>query len=63
MINSERLDKLLGRYEFVQARLSENPGSLELKSLGQEYAELKPVVNEINSYQLLSETGLDTTVC
>ena len=56
MINSERLDKLLGRYEFVQARLSENPGSLELKSLGQEYAELKPVVNEINSYQLLSKS-------
>ena len=53
MINTERLDKLVERYEFVEARLSANPNSSELKSLGQEYADLKPVVNEINSYREL----------
>ena len=53
MINIDRLDKLLDRYEYVEARLSGNLSSSELKSLGQEYAELKPVVNEINSYRKL----------
>ena len=53
MINIDRLDKLLDRYEYVEARLGGNLSSSELKSLGQEYAELKPVVNEINSYRKL----------
>ena len=53
MISVERLDMLVGRFEFVEARLSDNPNSSELKSLGQEYAELKPVVNEINLYREL----------
>lgn len=53
MINIDRFDKLLDRYEYVEARLSGNLSSSELKSLGQEYAELKPVVNEINSYRKL----------
>jgi peptide chain release factor 1 len=45
MINIDRLDKLVERYEYVEARLSGNLSSSELKSLGQEYAGLKPVVN------------------
>ena len=53
MINIDRLDKLVDRYEYVEARLSGNLSSSELKSLGQEYAELKPVVSEINSYRKL----------
>ena len=53
MIKIDRRDKLLERYEYVEARLSGNLSSSELKSLGQEYAELKPVVSEINSYRKL----------
>ena len=53
MINIDRLDKLVDRYEYVEARLSGNLSSSELKLLGQEYAELKPVVNEVNSYRKL----------
>ena len=53
MINIDRLHKLVDRYEYVEARLNGNLSSSELKSLGQEYAELKPVVNEINSYRKL----------
>ena len=56
MINIDRLDKLVDRYEYVEARLSGNLSSSELKSLGQEYAELKPVVNEINSYRKLLDS-------
>ena len=53
MINIDRLDKLVDRYEYVEARLSGNLSSSELKLLGQEYAELKPVVNEVKSYRKL----------
>ena len=53
MINIDRLDKLVDRYEYVEARLSGNLSSSELKLLGQEYVELKPVVNEVKSYRKL----------
>lgn len=55
MIEIERLDKLLDRYEFVEVSLSGKLSANELKLLGQEYAELKPIINEINSYRELSE--------
>ncbi len=53
MIKKERLNQLLERFEFVEAQLNGNPNTSKLKSLGQEYAELKPVVAEIISYQEL----------
>ena len=56
MVNIDRLEKLIGRYEYVEARLNSSPNSGDLKSLGQEYAELKPVVNEINSYRRLIQS-------
>ena len=59
MINIDRLDKLVDRYEYVEARLNGSLSSSELKSLGQEYAELKPVVNEINSYRKLLHSRED----
>ncbi len=53
MIKKERLNQLLERFEFVEAQLNGSPNTSKLKSLGQEYAELKPVVAEIISYQEL----------
>ena len=60
MINIDRLDKLVDRYEYLEARLSGNLSPSELKSIGQEYAELKPVVNEINSYRKLIRSLKDS---
>ena len=60
MINRERLEQLVRRYEFVEAQLSVTVDPNELKHLGQEYAELKPIINEVKNYkklkQLLTET-------
>ena len=53
MIIKERLDQLVARYEFVEAQLSGPLNVNDLKNLGQEYAELKPVVNEIIHYKEL----------
>ncbi len=55
MLNIERLSQLRERYEFVEARLNGNPPPSELKDLGQEYAELKPIVSEIFEYETLQK--------
>ena len=60
MINIERLDQLLQRYEFVEAQLSGSLSVNELRSLGQEYSELKPIVNEIIVYKKLLKLLDDT---
>ena len=59
MLNFERLNQLRERYEFVEARLNSNPPIEELKSLGKEYAELRPIISEINDYNVLKETLAD----
>ena len=53
MLNISRLNQLKDRYKFLEARLNENPAISELKILGQEYAELKLIIIEINEYDEL----------
>jgi peptide chain release factor 1 len=53
MIPNDRLEVLLKRFEFVEAKLNSNPELTELKSLGQEYSELKPIVENIKEFQKL----------
>ena len=60
MIKEERLDQIVARFKFLEAKLYSSPDSKELKSLGQEYSDLKPVVERIASFRgmqrALSET-------
>ncbi len=51
MIASEQLQKIIERFEFVEAKMSGQLESDELIALGKEYAELKPVVETIRTYQ------------
>ena len=60
MINKDRLNQLMERYEFVEAQLSGSLSIDELKSFGQEYSDLKPIVNEIITYQKLLGSLDDT---
>ncbi|MDG2474438.1 MAG: peptide chain release factor 1 [Paracoccaceae bacterium] len=60
MINKDRLNQLIERYEFVEAQLSGSLSVDELKSFGQEYSDLKPIVNEIITYQKLLGSLDDT---
>ena len=53
MINKNRLSQMVQRFEFIEAQLSGNLSSEELKVLGQEYSELKPIVKEIVAYNEL----------
>ncbi len=51
MIAQEQLNKIIERFEFVEAKMSGQLSSDELVSLGKEYAELKPVVETVRAYQ------------
>ena len=62
MLNPERLNQLKERYEFVEARLNSNPPANELKSLGQEYSELRPLIMEIDEYETLVKSLSDSKV-
>ncbi len=47
MFQSDRLDQIARRFEYVQVRLAEGPPAEEIAALGREYADLRPVVETI----------------
>lgn len=51
MIAPEKLEQIRQRFAFIEAKLSGGAEASELASLGREYAELKPVVEQIDAYQ------------
>ncbi|WP_306115893.1 MULTISPECIES: peptide chain release factor 1 [unclassified Roseovarius] len=54
MIPLDRLEQITQRFEFIEAQMSEGAG--DIAKLGKEYAELRPVVEEIRAYrQVLSD--------
>ncbi|MYM53982.1 peptide chain release factor 1 [Thalassovita mangrovi] len=54
MISLDRLHQITSRFEFIEAQMAEGTG--DIAALGREYAELRPVVEQVRSYkQLLSD--------
>ncbi len=51
MIAPDKLEQIRQRFAFIEAKLSGGAEAGELASLGREYAELKPVVEQIDAYQ------------
>ncbi|MDF1854156.1 peptide chain release factor 1 [Pseudooceanicola sp.] len=51
MVSEERLHKILDRFGYIEARMSEGGG--DIAALGREYAELRPVVAQIRDWQAL----------
>ncbi len=51
MIAPEKLEQISQRFAFIEAKLSGGADASELAALGREYAELKPVVEQIEAYQ------------
>ncbi len=54
MIPLEKLDQIRGRFEFLEAKLSTGAAPADLVALSREYAELRPVVAEIDAYRALT---------
>jgi len=53
MVPQERLDEIARRLEYLEARMAEGGG--DIARLGREYAELKPVVDEIRAFRQLED--------
>ncbi|MBR9766033.1 MAG: peptide chain release factor 1 [Rhodobacteraceae bacterium] len=51
MISEDRLARIKGRYEFIEAKMAEGGG--DFAALAREYAELKPVVEVVRAYETL----------
>ncbi|WP_371224030.1 peptide chain release factor 1 [Roseovarius sp. 2305UL8-3] len=49
MIPLDRLEQITQRFEFIEAQMAEGGG--DIAQLGREYAELRPVVEEIRAYR------------
>ena len=53
MIPDDRLDQILARFEFIEARLNAGAEGAEIAALTRDYAEARPVVEEVRAYRAL----------
>lgn len=51
MIAAEKLAQIRERFEYLEARMSQPLAADEIADLGREYAELRPVVEQIDAYR------------
>lgn len=51
MIPEEKLEQICLRFAFLEAKLNEGVAVSELETLSREYAELRPVVEQVNDYR------------
>ena len=55
MIPNDRLEQIVQRFQFLEAKMNEGASGDQIASLGREYSELRPVVEQIAAYRQLSE--------
>ena len=53
MLPIDRLDQIVSRFQFLEAKLNEELSGTDIAKISREYAELRPVVDEINEYKTL----------
>ncbi|MEM5474964.1 peptide chain release factor 1 [Pacificibacter sp. AS14] len=59
MIPEERLHQITQRFEFIEASMSTGEG--DIVALGREYAELRPVVDQVRAYMQVAQDIEDAT--
>ncbi|MEL6585734.1 MAG: hypothetical protein AAFQ50_03585, partial [Pseudomonadota bacterium] len=58
MIPADRLDQILARFEFLEARLNAGPEAEEIAALTREYSDVKPVAELIRHWRgLVDQMG------
>ncbi|WP_299356269.1 peptide chain release factor 1 [uncultured Shimia sp.] len=53
MVPIERLEQITQRFEFLEAQMAEGTAGADIATLAKEYADLKPVVEQIAAYRQL----------
>ncbi len=51
MVSDDRLAEITARFEYIEARMNAGVSGEEIARLGREYAELKPVVEQIGAWR------------
>ncbi len=51
MIPQDKLAQISQRFEYLEAKLNEGASAAEIVTVSREYADLKPVVDQINAYR------------
>ena len=57
MLPVAKLEQILSRFEYLEAQLAAGPAASEIAQISRDYADLKPVVEEINRWRDL-EAGI-----
>ena len=53
MLPIDRLEQIVSGFQFLEAKLNEELSGADIAKISREYAELRPVVDEINEYKAL----------
>ena len=59
MISDARLDQIVQRFQFLEARMATGADPSDIASLAREYSELKPVVDQIELWRRLTRDIAD----
>jgi peptide chain release factor 1 len=51
MIAPEKIDQIINRFQFLEAKMSEGDVGSEMVTLAREYADLRPVVETVSAYR------------
>ncbi|WP_411889763.1 peptide chain release factor 1 [Yoonia sp. SDW83-1] len=51
MIAPEKIEQIIDRFQFLEAKMADGAAGSEIAALGREYAELRPVVETVTAYK------------
>ena len=51
MIAPERIEQLINRFQFLEAKMADGTAGNDIAALGKEYADLRPVVETVTAYK------------
>ena len=60
MIASDKIEQLIDRFQFLEAKMADGSAGNEIATLGKEYADLRPVVETVTAYKALVAEIADT---
>ena len=61
MIPTERLSQIRDRFAFIEAKMNDGVEPAELAQLSKEYSDLRPVIEQIEAFDMLCEERDDAT--
>jgi len=62
MIPAERIEQIIDRFQFLEAKMSGGVDGGDIAALAKEYSDLKPVVETVSAYKSLQEQIADAEI-